>query len=132
MNEEVQAYRPTKGANLAMRISREGENISEEIAYKLYDMYFGEATARNEQPEEFTPNFAYVLENGIVFRLFDPGEKAGQKVIEVMADPEHPYDPEIILDNLSDVLREAGVENDRALEKMESVLNAPRLGGRAG
>jgi hypothetical protein len=132
MNEEIQSYKPASGADLAMRISREGENISEEIAYKLYDMYFGEATARNEQPDEFTPNFAYVLENGIVFRLFDPGEEAGQKVIEVMADPEHPYDPEMILGNLSEVLREAGVENARALEKLEAVMNAPRRGGRAG
>lgn len=116
MNEKIQAYIPPKGADMVLRISRDGENISESIAHSLYDRYFEEATQRDETPRAFIPNYAYVFDNGIVFRLYDPEEGPDAKVIEVMADPDHASDRAKVMCELPDVLRKAGVANERALE----------------
>lgn len=105
-----------------MRVSDEGQNLSESIAHKLYDQYFQEAINRNETPEEFTVNYAYVLDNGLVFRLFDGGEGPGNMVLEFAADPDSERKKEEILGQIPEFLRDYGIENERALAQLVTTI----------
>ena len=132
-DEKIQSYKPISAAegsaDLVVRISHQGNNQSESIAHAMYDLYFLEMTQKNEVPDEFTPNYVYMLNNGVGFRLFDDGSGPEKLVIEFGTDPDHPQDKQTLLNQIPDILRGAGVENERALATLTTTINTPARTG---
>lgn len=119
MAYSIEIYRPKEGADIVIRVRRDGINCSAEVGYDLHWIADGELS----QPRsEFLYNHADFFATGLVFRVFrdDECESSVLEFATIKSEALSADDRKKALDSIPGLLRRVGVEAD--MTELEAAL----------
>ena len=116
---DIITFPPEEGTDIAIKILDNNNNVCSDVAYAIYEQYAQECAREQRTKVIFAPDRAFQFSNGLVFGLFNGNQGL---TIDFYVPPESGVDKRTALLTLPALLRNTGINDEGALNRLQSVI----------